>query len=741
MVMIFILWLIYRMSLIGQDPFYYTSLLNEEQISSTAINYIGLTTGSVIGYDGQTLTSNITTDGLTEGFSNLYFTNARSRSAISGGTGISYSSSTGVISNSGVISLAGTANRVTVSGSTGAITISGPQDIQTSSSPTFAGLTVGSLSGVLKATAGVLSGSATTSDLPEGSGLYYTDARARAAISGGTGISYSPSTGVISASGSGVTSITGTANQIIVSGSTAVTLSTPQNIATTSSPQFLRLASSSLGTQNVLCGDLSGGAITSGSYNVFIGSGAGQQCTTGTNNLAIGYQALNQSQTGQNNVAFGNTCGYSMLAGQNNVLMGNSAGMGATPITGGVYCCYIGAAAYPSSASPTREIVIGAMTGNGSNTCSIYAPSGLYVSNLTSGVLKAVGSLVSTGATTSDLPEGSQLYFTTARVQSAVSVTAPLANSGGSIQLGYTGNLKLTASTLDTIQPITTGSSPQFARVSSSSLGTQNVLEGTNAGAVVTTANSCTAIGHGALASLTSGSYNTALGGFAGTSITTSSYNTLLGSSTGYGITTGVGNTGVGYQNLQNLVNGSYNIHLGHNTQTSSTSVSNEVVIGSGSTTTIGKGANSCFINSPAGLYSYSPAYCTLVSTAFSNSLVTWAFFNDGTVTYNQGFTLYNSNTLIVQPFAGLYEFTITANMLNTTNYCQVSYVVTNIGTTNLAFNSPAVASFLGCVTGCTQYRPYVSSTPTSTGIGVYLNGGNHYGPYPARMTIRFIGL
>lgn len=47
---------------------------------------------------------------------------------------------------------------------------------------TFNQLTVGSLSGVLKASAGLVSGSATTSDLPEGSNLYYTDVRADARI-------------------------------------------------------------------------------------------------------------------------------------------------------------------------------------------------------------------------------------------------------------------------------------------------------------------------------------------------------------------------------------------------------------------------------------------------------------------------------------------------------------------------------------------------------------------------------
>lgn len=49
---------------------------------------------------------------------------------------------------------------------------------------TAANLTLTGFAGVLKAAAGVVAGSATTTDLPEGTNLYYTDARARAAITG-----------------------------------------------------------------------------------------------------------------------------------------------------------------------------------------------------------------------------------------------------------------------------------------------------------------------------------------------------------------------------------------------------------------------------------------------------------------------------------------------------------------------------------------------------------------------------
>jgi len=73
------------------------------------------------------------------------------------------------------------------------------QNIAISASPTFAGLTLTGLTGVLKATVGVVSGSATTTDLTEGDNLYYTDARTRAAIScTATGLTYTSATGVLS---------------------------------------------------------------------------------------------------------------------------------------------------------------------------------------------------------------------------------------------------------------------------------------------------------------------------------------------------------------------------------------------------------------------------------------------------------------------------------------------------------------------------------------------------------------
>lgn len=82
-----------------------------------------------------------------------------------GGTGLNGSSATDgqlLIGNGSGFSLStitGTVNRVSVTNGAGSITLATPQDIHSGASPTFAGLTVGTLDGVVKATSGVLSAS------------------------------------------------------------------------------------------------------------------------------------------------------------------------------------------------------------------------------------------------------------------------------------------------------------------------------------------------------------------------------------------------------------------------------------------------------------------------------------------------------------------------------------------------------------------------------------------------------
>ena len=121
--------------------------------------------------------ASLTTTTVTEG-TNLYFTNARSRAAISVAGAGSYDNTTGVITITGGVT--------SVGGATGAV----------SNAQLAAGITS---SGVL-----------TTGNVAEGANLYFTTSRARASIDAAFGgpITYSSATGNVALSVSGVTANT-----------------------------------------------------------------------------------------------------------------------------------------------------------------------------------------------------------------------------------------------------------------------------------------------------------------------------------------------------------------------------------------------------------------------------------------------------------------------------------------------------------------------------------------------------
>jgi len=127
------------------------------------IDSVGIDSGSIVDGTIQTIDiangavtsskiSGITTSSISEG-TNLYYTDTRTRAAISVAGSGSYNSSTGVITITGGVTSVNTL--------TGAVTLS-------------------------------------TTNISEGTNLYYTDTRTRAAISAGTGVNYNSSTGIIS---------------------------------------------------------------------------------------------------------------------------------------------------------------------------------------------------------------------------------------------------------------------------------------------------------------------------------------------------------------------------------------------------------------------------------------------------------------------------------------------------------------------------------------------------------------
>ena len=142
------------------------------------------------------------TSDLSEG-SNLYFTNARARSAISATGSLSYNSTTGVFSftertDAEVRGLVSASGNLSYNSSTGAFSYTTPTTIASLSNHDTADLAEGTNLYFTNARADARIAAASTSDLSEGSNLYFTNARARSAISATGSLSYNSTTGVFS---------------------------------------------------------------------------------------------------------------------------------------------------------------------------------------------------------------------------------------------------------------------------------------------------------------------------------------------------------------------------------------------------------------------------------------------------------------------------------------------------------------------------------------------------------------
>ena len=180
----------------GSTNLYYTDARSRAALSSSGGVTYNSGTGA-IGWNG-------TTDNVTEG-SNLYHTTARARAAISvSGTALSYDSATGILSLTedgdiqGVtagdgLSGGGTSGTLNIDVDATVVRTSGSQTIAGaktfSSSTTFNDSIVGPSSAVLFNASGKLQSatlsSLSTTDLSEGTNLYYTQARADARVDAG----------------------------------------------------------------------------------------------------------------------------------------------------------------------------------------------------------------------------------------------------------------------------------------------------------------------------------------------------------------------------------------------------------------------------------------------------------------------------------------------------------------------------------------------------------------------------
>jgi hypothetical protein len=158
------------------------------------------------------------TNDLAEGSTNLYYTNARARTALSvtAGTGLSYDNTTGVFNLAAIPNASLTNSSITINGQ--AVSLGGTVTLTTTNiaegtnlywtdarfdsrfgTKTTTNLAEGTNLYYTQARFDTAFAAKTTTDLAEGTNLYYTDARARLALaSSATGLTYANNSGVFS---------------------------------------------------------------------------------------------------------------------------------------------------------------------------------------------------------------------------------------------------------------------------------------------------------------------------------------------------------------------------------------------------------------------------------------------------------------------------------------------------------------------------------------------------------------
>jgi hypothetical protein len=407
----------------------------------------------------------VNTDIINEGTNNLFFTQNRARSSISSIAPVVYESSTGVLSLSGLTDLGasnqilamnnsgnsleyktieGTANQVTVDLNTtpGKIKFATPQNIASTDSPTFNGLTLTSLagSGIVKTNgAGVLSSAAL--DLNND-----TAAGALAINKGGTGQISTPTQGQIlvgtSTGGFVPANISQGSSQgvTITNGSGSIVLDTAQDIRTSASPSFTGVTIASGGVKSTFIESpsvkgtsVSGTDATGTTLNIDGGPGTGTGNSgsiyfrTGLGSLTSGSSvnglASRMIITPAGNVGVSTSAPEARLqinTGADNVpglIVRSTNGTQSADLTQ-----WLGSAGSILS----RIDKDGYLSLPGNPTSNLQAATKQYVDSQVSSATTSIA-----GLTTNDVPEGGRQYFTTARAQGAISATAPLSYNSG----------------------------------------------------------------------------------------------------------------------------------------------------------------------------------------------------------------------------------------------------------------------------------------------------------------------
>jgi hypothetical protein len=182
-----------------------------------------------------------------------------------------------------------------------------------------------------------------------------------------TGVGFKDTTTVLTAPTASIGNVTGFSVLVatLASGAnnTAVGYQAGYNNKTASFNTFLGdragLATTT-GSEVVAVGSFALGSNTTGNYNIAIGRQALNGNTTASNSTAVGWQAGYTNQTGQYNTFIGSQAGYSHLSAGSCTFVGTSAGFSST----GISNTFVGINSGTSMTTGTKNTILGSYSGN-----------------------------------------------------------------------------------------------------------------------------------------------------------------------------------------------------------------------------------------------------------------------------------------------------------------------------------------------------------------------------------------
>jgi hypothetical protein len=410
----------------GQTNQYFTQARARQSISMNSDD------GTLLSYSSSTGEITFTTpdtDKIVEGQTNLYFTTARARNSISNGANIDYDSSTGIVSTQAAV--------WSVNGQTHDVVLDTDDVTEGSANLYFTNARARTAVSLTTDNSNILSyntGTGTltfttpsTDAISEGSvNLYYTDTRVRAAISGSGDISYNQATGNFSYSTPTTDGVNeGSTNLYFTNARAANAISlTSDNTAVLSYDNATGEFTFSLGSQTT-------DDVQEGTTNLYYTDARARNAVSLSSSWNIvSYNSttgvITVSAPSTDDVTEGANLYYTTARTRADVSAVDAGGDGSFS-----YDSATGAFTYTGPSASEVRAHLSATSASGAqydSATGIISLSSIPNSSLTNSSVTVNGASVSLGGSTSfdtgSVTEGTNLYFTDARARAAVSLTS-----------------------------------------------------------------------------------------------------------------------------------------------------------------------------------------------------------------------------------------------------------------------------------------------------------------------------